>query len=118
MGDNFLESQAKNAKKRRARAASNMHVPKLIARPDEIVDVFTIDCCDGQILQAGEVLRCFPGANGAPVDVARAHEHVGSIGIGGGETLRRVLAETGTMNVCIRSYDPLTATATAELKKE
>ena len=118
MGYNFLEAQAKHSKKRRAKAISKMQTPKLFERPDEVTDEFTIDCNHGATLKPGEQLRCFPGTNGAPVDVARAHQHVGSISEGGGEVLRRWIEQRGVGMLHVLSVDALTGTAQAGLVEE
>ena len=92
-----------------------MHTPTLLDRPDEIIDEFTIDCRDGAILKPGEELRCFPGTNGSPVDIARAHHNVGSVGEGGGEVLRRCIEQRGAGKLRILSFNALTGTAKAEI---
>src|SRR5579863_5888979 len=109
MGDNFLEGQAKNTKKRRTKATSKMLMPKLISRPDEIVDEFTLDCLDGLTLAPGDVLRCFPGMNGAPVDVVREHRNIGSVNEnGGGGALRRQIEQQGVGRLHVRSFNEFT----------
>lgn len=118
MGDNFLEEQAKNSKRRRAKAKTEMGVPKLLTRPDEVADEFTIDCHSGQELKLGEELRCFPSVIDDTVDVARAHRQVGSVGEGGGSVLRQFIDQSGVGRLRIRSVNPLTGTAQAEIIKE
>ena len=118
MGYNFLEAQAKYAKKRRAKAISKMQRPKLFEHPDEITDEFTIDCHDGAILERGEELRCFPGTNGAPVDVVRAYQNIGVVGEGGGEVLRQSIEQRGTGRLRVLSFNSLTNTAQAQIVKE
>jgi len=115
---NFLEAQAKYAKKRRAKAISKMQRPKLFERPDEITDEFTIDCRDGAILNPGEELRCFPGTNGVPVDVARAYRNIGFVGEGGGAVLRRCIEQRGVGRLRILSFNSLTNTAQAQIVKD
>ena len=117
MGDNFLEEQAKNSKKRRAKAKSKIDEPKLFQRGDEITDEFTIDCCDGQQLVPGEILRCFPGDNGSQVEVARDHHNVGRVGEGGGDVVRNRIDQTGVGKLKVCSVNPLTGTAQAEIVK-
>jgi hypothetical protein len=119
MGDNVLEGQAKNTRKRRAKAAAGMQAPKLIERPDEVLDQFTIDCKEGQHLKVGEVLYCFPGTDGAPVDVVRQHENVGSVDeTGGGKELRKQIEGRGAGKLRICSLDELTGTSQAEFVRE
>lgn len=115
MGDNFLEGQAKNTKKRRARAVSQMETPKLFERPDEVVDEFTIDCRDGQTFAAGEILFCFPNSVGDSVDVARNHEHIGCVReSGGAKTLRIRIDGPGVGKLLVRSFNQLACTAQVE----
>jgi hypothetical protein len=112
MGDNFLEGQAGNTKKRRAKSTAEMQVPKLNFRPDEMISEFTVDCRDGISLSPGEILRCFPGASGVPVDVARDHQNIGFIGdSGGGESLRSAIELSGFCKVRVSSFDALSSTA-------
>ena len=118
MGDNFLEEQAKNSKKRRAKAKSKMETPKLFERADEITDEFTIDCREGQQLSSGDVLRCFPGDNGNPVEVARDHQNVGCVGDGGGNVLRNYICKAGVGKLRVLNVNPLTGSAQAEFVKE
>jgi hypothetical protein len=118
MGYNVLEAQVKNSKKRRAKAISKMHTPTLLSRPDEITDEFTIEYRDGTILQPGEELRCFPGTNGAPVEVARAHRNIGLVGEeGGGAVLQHCIEPRGTGKLRVLSVNALTGTARAEIVK-
>jgi hypothetical protein len=119
MGDNFLEGQANSTKKRRAKATAAMQAPKLITRPDEIIDEYTIDCRNGQVLTVGEILRCFPSSNGAPVDVARDHNNIGTIGQrGGGQSLRMQIEPCGVGTLRVRSFNELTSTAQVERVRE
>ena len=93
-----------------------MHTPTLLDRPDEITDEFTIECRDGTILQPGEELRCFPGPNGASVDVARAHHNIGLVGAEGGSgVLQRCIEHRGTGRLRVLSFNALTGTARAEI---
>lgn len=92
-----------------------MQTPKLFERPNEIMDEFTIDCRDGETLKPGEELRCFPGTNGVPVEVARAHQNVGSIREGGGAVLRGYIEQRGVGKLCVLSFNALTGTAQAEM---
>lgn len=118
MGDNFLEDQAKKFKKRRASATSNMMAPKLFQRSDSITDLFRIDCPEGTVVEPGEVVRCFPGSDGHGVAVVRAHERIGDVAEGGGDALRRLLRVDGMGHMRIRSFNPLTHTANAEVLTE
>jgi hypothetical protein len=118
MGDNFLESQAGNTKKRRAKAAEKRDTPKLIARPDVVVDEFRIDCKNGVVLKPGEHVICLPGRNGAPVDVVHEHRLLGNVAVGGGEVLRQEIEQNGVGRLQIVSYCMLTDTAKARLLKE
>lgn len=115
MGDNVLEGQAKNTQKRRAKAVAGMQTPKLFQRSDEVRDQYTIDYKEGQQLKPGDVLRCFPGTNGSPIDVASMHENIGSVDeSGGGNQLRKQIEEAGVGNLRICSVNELTETALAE----
>lgn len=119
MGDNVLEGQAKNTRKRRAKAVAGMQTPKLFQRSDEVRDQYTVDYKEGQQLKPGEVLLCFPGTNGAPIDVTRKHENIGSVEeSGGGNQLRKQIEDAGAGNLRISSVNELTETAQAEFVRD
>lgn len=118
MGDNFLEVQAGNTRKRRAKAAANRDMPKLISRPDSVSDEFTIDCRDAVLLKPGIQVLCLPGKNGLPVDVVYENSLLGHVGVGGGEVLRREIEQAGVGRLQIVNYCSLTDTAKARLVKE
>lgn len=112
MGDNFLEGQAKNTKKRRARATSAMQAPKLIERSDEIIDEFTVECREGVVLQPGDILRCFPSSNDSLVDVALDHRNIGTVGEAGGvQSLHPQVKVAGMAKVRVNKFDSLAGTA-------
>lgn len=115
MGDNFLEAQAQNTKKRRAKAAAVINAPKLIVRSDEVVDEFTVDCREGMELKPGEELRCFQTSCEDLLDVARGHLNVGKVTEAGGA--RSLVAEIQTKGVGrlrVRSFDRLAGSAQVE----
>ena len=118
MGDNFLEGQAGNTKKRRAKSAVKRDTPRLISRPDEVVDEFTIDCQNSVVLNPGDTVHCLPGQNGSPVDVVVENRLLGHVGVGGGEVLRREIEQPGIGRLQIISHCTLTDTAKARLVKE
>lgn len=119
MGDNFLEAQVKNTKKRRARAAAIINSPKLIVRPDEVVDEFTVECRDGFELSPGEVLRCFPGESSSAVEVARGHLNVGEVTqSGGGRVLKSEIQAEGVGRLRICTFDQLAGSAQVECFRE
>lgn len=118
MGDNFLEDQAGKTKKRRAKSAAKRDTPKLIERPDVITEEFTIDCFDGASFKPGDVVLCFPGRNGSPVDVVVENQSKGSVNLGGGNVLRRVIEGAGVGKLQITSFCDLTDTAKAKLVQE
>lgn len=118
MGDNYLEAQAKNTKKRRAKAAAAIKAPKLLIRPDQVLDNFTVDCRDGYELAAGDVLLCFPGA-GDGVDVVRGHERVGAVGpLGGAQSLSAKIDEAGVGRLRVISFDLIGGSAQVEPIRE
>lgn len=118
MGDNFLETQAGNTKKRRAKAAAKRDTPKLLNRPDAVLDEFTIDCQDSVVLRPGDTVLCLLGKNGSPVDVVFENHLLGHVGIGGGEVLRREIEQSGAGRLQVVSHCKLTDTAKARLVKE
>ena len=119
MGDNFLEAQAKNTKKRRAKAVAEINTPKLIERPDEVRDRFTVECADGCELAAGETLRCFPGERADAVDVARGHQTVGQVNeLGGGRALASDVQAAGVGRLRVVSFDGLAGSAQVEQVRE
>ncbi len=119
MGDNFLEDQAKNTRKRRAKAAAKRGTPKLFDRSDRVTEEFTIDCLDGTAVKTGDLVLCFPGQNGLPLDVVIENRLFGSVGeIGGGGVLRQRIEEFGVGKLRITSYCDLAGTARAELIQE
>lgn len=118
MGDNFLEAQAGNTRKRRAKAEAKRDSPKLIERPDVVVDEFTIECLEGVSLRTGDVVMCFPGRNGSPVDVVVENQFKGAVNRGGGQVLRQSIEATGIGKLHILSTCDLTETAKARLIQE
>lgn len=115
MGDNFLEGQAKNTKKRRDKASKLINTPTLFQRPDELIDVYTLDCLDGVSLKPGEILRCFPGSNETPVEVAQYHQNVGKISeSGGGLSLQNKIKIHGVGKLIVRNFNELTSSAQVE----
>lgn len=118
MGDNFLEDQAGKTKKRRAKAASKRDTPKLIERPDVVIDEFTIDCLDGVSFKPGDLVLCFPGRTVSPVDVVVENQSRGAVNLGGGDVLRREIEGAGVGKLEITSVCDLTDTAKAKLVRE
>ena len=111
MGDNFEEGQAKNTQKRRAKARANLAKPKLLLRPDKIVDEFTVECQAGTTLHPGEELRCFP-TNENKVNVARQHQNVGVVGATGGcAALQEIIEHSGVGRLRVERFNELTETA-------
>jgi len=119
MGDNFLEAQAKNTRKRRAKAAAVINAPRLIVRPDVVVDEFTVDCREGCELTPGEELRCFRISREDAVDVARGHMNVGKVTeAGGAGALAAEIQGEGVGRLRVRSFDRLAGSAQVERVRE
>lgn len=118
MGDNFLENQAGNTKKRRAKAVIERDTPTLLSRPDTISDEFTIDCHSNVSFKPGDIVVCLLGQNGSPVDVVIENHLLGHVDVGGGETLRQEIERSGVGRLQILSHCTLTDTAKAKLVKE
>lgn len=119
MGDNYLEAQAQNTKKRRAKAAAAINAPRLLVRPDHVLDQFTVDCHVGYELVPGDVLFCFPSAAGDAVDVVRGHERVGAVGtFGGAESLTAEMDGAGVGRLRVISFDRVSGSAEVEPIRE
>lgn len=118
MGDNFLEGQAGNTKKRRAKAAAKLAAPKLLARPDVMLDEFTIDCQNNVSAKPGDMVICVANQNGGPIDVVIENRLLGRIELGGGEVLRNAIEHLGVGRLEILSHCSLTDTAKARLVQE
>jgi hypothetical protein len=112
VGDNYLEAQAKNTRKRRAKAAAAIKAPRLLVRPDQVLDHFTVECRDGYELLAEDLLYCYPGAGSNVIDVVRGHERVGTVGqLGGSESLAAEIEGAGVGRLRVISFDKLGGSA-------
>lgn len=115
MGDNFLEEQAKNTKKRRARGAATIGRETLFKRPDQVTDQFTVDCHEGNDLIKGDILWCFQNADGKGVDVIQKHKTIGLVvAEGGGAELAVEIGIEGVGQLRVVSFDSLSGAAQVE----
>lgn len=119
MGDNYLEAQAKNTRKRRAIAAEEIESPKLFVRPDRVTERYTVDCVGGGGIDVGEELTCYPGGSDGVIDVVRGHLRVGEVGPhGGGLSLEEDINDEGVGRLRVVSIDPIGGSAEVETFKE
>lgn len=119
MGDNILESQAKNTKKRRSRKQTDLEQGRLFIRGNDASIEFTVDCdATDSSQKVGDVLHCFPGRGKAPVDVVHENRKIGVVDEGGGATLRKILAESGCKSLIVTNVCELTNTLKAQFKRD
>ena len=118
MGDNVLESQARNTKKRRSRRQAQLQQGELLQRGDHVIDVFTIDCSAGHGLKEGDVLHCYPGKADSPVDVIRENRQIGVVRGAGGIAIAEIAKQFGCCQVVAVSVCELTDTAKVQFKRE
>lgn len=117
MGDNFLEEQARNTKKRRAKGGAALRTEKLFKRADNVVDHFTVECDDGYELKPGDILFCFPSQNGRGVEVSLQHKAIGVVAEDGGATaLTESITAEGVGQLRVVSFDALAGAAQVELQ--
>jgi len=119
MGENVLESQAKNTKKRRARRAADEQQGRLFERADRVSDEFTVDRTTSTATpKVGDVLHCYIGKGKAPVDVAFENQQIGVVNEGGGDVLREITQPVGCQAAVIQSICELTDTMKIQIKTD
>ena len=119
MGDNYLEAQAKNTKKRRAKGTVKINSPTLLSRADRIFDRYTVDCFDGYEIAKGDVLICFAGPSPGVIEVVQGHQRVGEVTLlGGGESLTAEIQSDGIGHLRVTSVDLVGGSVQVEPIKE
>lgn len=119
MGENILESQAKNTKKRRTRIAADRQQKELFERGDQVCEEFTVDkSTGGPAVKIGDVLLCLTGKGNAPVDVIYENKKIGIVDDGGGDVLREITLSIGCQPVVVCGICELTDTMKIQLKKD
>jgi hypothetical protein len=119
MGDNILESQATNTKKRRERQQAQLQQDELFARPDEISTEYTVDCSRFPEMKIGDTVHCYIGKDGVTVDVLKENRRVGTVGSDGGlDSLRSSLGQAAIGVFVVQTLCDITETAKIMAKKE
>jgi hypothetical protein len=119
MGDNLLEGQVNNSRKRRDRAMVEMQLPSLLARPDGVLRrVFTVKPVGGVALIEGEVLLAIHNGDDLQVDVIRDYSQIGVIEGEGAKVLGEALADIGAARLRIGRILGLSGFGEAEIVKE
>jgi hypothetical protein len=119
MGDNVLEGQVNNARKRRDRAMAEMQLPPLFSRPEIVRQVFTVKPAEGITLQAGETLLAVRIDGQLDIGITRDYSRIGTIGGDGAKVLGQALADTsGVATLVVREVLGLSGLGKAEVVKE
>lgn len=118
MGDNFLEGQVKNSRKRRDRAMVEMQLPSLFKRPENVRQVFPVRPADGVALQEGEELLAVRTGGDTRIDVARDYRQVGFVEGEAAKALAEALELTGAAKLRIGKVSPLSGFGQAEIVKD
>jgi hypothetical protein len=114
MGDNILESQAQNTKKRRQRQRAALKQPELIVRLEEISIEYTVEPVGGSALKPGDRIHCYVRDDGVSIDVVQDNHLVGVVPHdGGADVLRHSLGDVRLGVLIVRSICELTGTAKA-----
>lgn len=117
MGENVLESQAKNTQKRRQRRTTEHKQRRLFERPERVTDEFIVDRLDVPCnAKVGDVLHCYPGSGKASVDVVHENKQIGTVGDGGGDVLQELSQGHGCVAAAITSVCDLTDSMTVRIK--
>jgi hypothetical protein len=113
MGDNVLESQAQNTRKRRQRHRESQSQGQLFVRPEVVAVEYTVECTDGNSIASGDRVNCYVAPDGVQVDVVKETRRVGIVSrSGGAELLRRSLDTSGIASAVVRKACELSGTAT------
>ncbi|MEN6407179.1 MAG: hypothetical protein ABFC77_11990 [Thermoguttaceae bacterium] len=118
MGDNLLEGQVKNSRKRRDRAMTEMQLPSLLYRPELVRQVFTVKPVDGALFEEGEVLLAVRTGDGASIDVTRDYDRIGVIEGEAARVLGKALIDTGVARLRIGEVLSLSGAGKAEIVME
>jgi len=118
MGDNLLEGQVKNSRKRRDRAMTEMQLPSLLIRPELVRQVFTVKPVDGAVFEEGEVLLAVRTGGGAHIDVTRDYDRIGVVEGEGARVLTQSLMDIGVARLRIGEVLGLSGAGKAEIVKE
>ena len=119
MGDNFLEGQTKNARKRRDRAMAEVQHPTLLDRPEIVRTVYTVRPVDGEQLEGGETLLVVRTGVNQHLDVLRGYLKVGTIDGDAAKALGEALSQTsGAAKIRISRVSSLSGIGQAEIRKE
>ena len=118
MGDNLLEGQVKNSRKRRDRAMAEMQSPSLLYRPELVRQIFTVKPVDGAFLEEGEVLLAVRTGGGASIDVTRDYDRIGVVEGEGARVLEKALIDTGVARLKISEVLSLSGAGRAEIVME
>lgn len=119
MGDNVLEGQVTNSRKRRDRAMAGMQLPSLLTRPETVRRFFTVKPVDGVTLQVGEALFAIRTDGDLSIDVTRDYRRVGTVAGEGAQVLGRALAETnGITKVIVREVLDLSGFGKVEITED
>jgi hypothetical protein len=114
MGENYLEEQARNAKKRRDRSRENLEHPRLFERPDIVEMIYEGVPSQGEQFREDETLRAVPSANGGHIDILRINKQVGIIEGDGARKLQSELSKPengGIVPVKVTKVSPLSGGA-------
>jgi hypothetical protein len=113
MGDNVLESQAQNTRKRRQRHRDRQLQGELVVRPEVIAVEYTVECNDGNAIAHGDQVDCYACADGERVDVVKENRRVGVITrSGGADLLQASVGVSGIGRAVVLKVCELSGTAT------
>jgi hypothetical protein len=113
MGENVLESQAQNTRKRRQRHKAGQLQGELFARPDVVAVEYTVECADEPGIADGDQVVCYVVPDATRVDVLKENRRVGVVNpAGGADLLRRSLAPVGIASAVVCKACKLSGTAT------
>ncbi len=119
MGDNVLEGQVNNSRKRRDRTMAEMQVPPLFTRPEIVRQVFTLKPVEGATFQEGEVVLAVRTSGDGSIDVTRDYRRIGTVDGDGAKVLGQALAETtGVAKLVVREVLGISGLGKAEIVKE
>jgi hypothetical protein len=118
MGDNLLEGQVKNSRKRRDRAMTEMQLPSLLYRPELVRQVFTVKPVGDEEFREGEILLAVPTDDEPRIGVIREYNRIGIIDGEGAIVLGQALADTGVAKLKIEKVLTLSGQGQAVIFKD